>query len=95
MVKLMVKRLNHGLFQPWVALKWVTSGAVAAAPMLRLAAEPMPITGFVEQRNCGSSLISSLCASGEEPNPPTKRSRKYRKNQKGGVAMLDGSMELV
>eukprot|EP00434_Breviolum_minutum_P000847 symbB.v1.2.000745.t1/scaffold36.1/size400579/17 len=31
----------------------------------------MPITGFVEpdpkkQRNCGSSLISSLCASGEE-----------------------------
>ncbi|CAL1158548.1 unnamed protein product [Cladocopium goreaui] len=39
---------------------------VAAAPMLRLAAEPMPITGFVEQRNCGSSLISSLCASGEE-----------------------------
>ncbi|CAJ1335450.1 unnamed protein product [Effrenium voratum] len=38
----------------------------AAVPMLRLAAEPMPITGFVEQRSCGSALISSLCASGEE-----------------------------
>ena len=59
---------NHG------SPKWVTSGGVAAAPMLRLAAEPMPIYGFVEQRNCGSSLVSSLCASGEEPNPQKKES---------------------
>ena len=34
--------------------------------MLRLVAEPMPITGFVEQRSGGSCLISSICASGEE-----------------------------
>ncbi|CAE7042176.1 BXL6 [Symbiodinium sp. CCMP2592] len=39
---------------------------LAAAPLLRLAAEPMPISGFVEQRSCGSSLISNVCASGEE-----------------------------
>ncbi|CAE7237615.1 BXL6 [Symbiodinium sp. KB8] len=39
---------------------------LAASPLLRLAAEPMPISGFVEQRSCGSSLISNVCASGEE-----------------------------
>ncbi|CAE7540074.1 BXL6 [Symbiodinium natans] len=39
---------------------------LAAAPLLRLAAEPMPISGFVEQRSCGASLVSNLCASGEE-----------------------------
>ena len=69
---------NHG----WP--KWVTSGGVAAAPMLRLAAEPMPITGFVEQRNCGSSLISSLCASGEEPNPQKKDPESTERIRKVG-----------
>ena len=52
--------------------------------MLRLAAEPMPITGFVEQRNCGSSLISSLCASGEEPNPQKKDPESTERIRKVG-----------
>jgi hypothetical protein len=69
---------NHG------SPKWVTSGGVAAAPMLRLAAEPMPITGFVEQRNCGSSLISSLCDSGEEPNPQKKDPESTERIRKVG-----------
>ena len=94
MVKLMVKRLNHGLFQPWVAKMGHLRGCCSgpdAAPGSRADANYW-FRGAAQLWFFPDQQPLRLRRGAE---PPKKRSRKYRKNQKGGVAMLDGSMELV
>eukprot|EP00930_Biecheleria_cincta_P006685 TRINITY_DN107747_c0_g1_i1.p1 TRINITY_DN107747_c0_g1~~TRINITY_DN107747_c0_g1_i1.p1 ORF type:complete len:146 (-),score=17.44 TRINITY_DN107747_c0_g1_i1:119-508(-) len=67
---------------------------LAAVPSLRVAAEPMPISGFVEQRTGASSLISSLATIGEETDEVAGgvASAQAIAAILEGVSKLDGSV---